>query len=124
MWTVKGQEQVASLFEPFTPEEVLVWVDGPRTFTVNRASGTVFLAHWCCGDEAADRYLLVPVTDAAVEQLKTGGVTFRGTLVDASRHYLVDVTNDGAVRQVWRVNAVDVPDDVLPHPDARLAASR
>jgi hypothetical protein len=120
MWTVVGQIQPPKSFEPFEPLDILVWYDGPKTFTVGRESGTVFLAHWCCSSAELDRYLLVPIADAELDRLKAGTDPLRPALTDSPRHYVLDLKADQSVAAVWRVRIQDVPDDVLPHPDARL----
>ena len=124
MWVVNGQEQVVAIFEPFAPDVVLLWFDGPKTFTLQRDSGSVYLAHWCVGDDSTDRYLIVPIADGDLEEVQTGRISLRNLLVNASRHYIVDVNNDESVRNVWRIAKIlDIPNEVLPSPDARLPFS-
>jgi len=122
MWQVQGTARDASEFAPFEPERVLVEYDGPRSFTLSIA-GRLFFAHWCDSDEDAERYLVVLPPAKAVTELIQGRLTFLDLLRRGKDDsYVVDVSHgDGNPVRAWRVKFGDVPQNVLPHPTARLS---
>lgn len=66
--------------------EVYEYYDGPRLFSCRSASGRLFLAVWLgieiVGDDEADSWLYVGLSDARLEQVRTGVVD----LYSAFRH--------------------------------------
>jgi hypothetical protein len=113
MWEVGGIVKEPGLFGPFEPKDVLIWYDGPRTFTLLDADGGLCLAHWLDEDNEVMRYAVAPITPRHLEQLRRGELTLREGL-DQPRVYVVDQANDGAICNVWLTRLADLPQDALP----------
>ncbi len=120
MWPVGGIVKEPGLFGPFEPEDVLIWYDGPRTFTLFDADQGLCLAHWLDEDSEVMRYAVVPIAHRHLDQLRRGELTLREGL-DQPRLYVVDQANDGMVRAVWLTRLADLPQDALPLPGTMLS---
>lgn len=116
MWPVLGKPKDPSVFGQFDPSEVLIWYDGPRTFTFTDQDGGLCLAHWLDDVDGLVRYAVAPVSEQHISRMKTGELTLRECL-DQPRVYVVDVTHSGDAISVWSLNRLtDIPDTVLPAP--------
>ena len=119
-WTIPGDRVDPCEVADFTPVDVLADYDGPRTFTVRGPAGRTMLAHWLDEDGRAARYLVVPVRDAQVADLRRGDAAVRAVL-DQAVVVVVEVSHVGGVEGVWRTTFADIPADTLPASDVTLS---
>ena len=119
MWDVVGKTKDTGLFGRFEPIDLLIWHDGPRTFTLHDADGGLCLAHWL--DEDADfwRYAVVPISQADLDRMTRGEMTIIEGL-DQPRVFAVDQNVQGEVIAVWLTALSDLPRDTLPKPGTML----
>lgn len=108
-----------SLFGAFGPKDVLIWLDGPRTFTLLDQDGMLCLAHWLQEVGELWQYVVVPVNDSILKELNSGELSLREAL-DQPRVYLVSVNADFDVETVHLTSWNDLPQAALPTPGTMI----
>jgi len=108
-----------TLFGAFEPKEVLIWLDGPRTFTLLDQVGMLCLAHWLQEVGELWQYVVVPVNDSILRELNNGELSLREAL-NQPRVYLVNVNADFAVETVYLTSWEDLPHAALPTPGTMI----
>ena len=119
LWPVTLRPWTAGTIRRVVPREVLVEFDGPLTFTFTDTAGTLLLAHLLSRDGVTARYVAVPTTQDIVDGLKRGARPLRAAL-DLPLVWLMDVSPDGTVADVWAGSFGDLPTGVLPAADVML----
>lgn len=119
MWQVTGKSVHPKRFEPFSPDRVLNYYDGPRIFTFLDADGGLCLACWSDEDDELSRFLVAPVNEEIVGLLEEGTISVREALTQP-RLWAVDCGSDGTPKEAWLVNQRDVPEDCQPQPGVML----
>lgn len=102
------------------PDAVLVEYDGPRLFTTKDADGRLLLAYVCDEDESERSLLVVPTSQAIVDQLVSGARTVRDALTQPWV-WLVVTDHAGTVVEARSISVADVPEQNLPREGAALA---
>lgn len=120
MWNATGRPHPVEHFAGLTPEEVLYEFDGPRIYTCRDNEGMPLLVYECERDESAVRYLVVPIREAVIDELKNGQISVRLALLQ-SRMWVVDVKDDIIV-DAWNTDFSKLPEEALPKPGTLLFA--
>lgn len=112
-WDPPGRQTDNVPFSVIDPREILDAFDGPRIFTFFAQDNAMFLAYFC--DDAFNlvRFIIVPITPQAVQQLKTGDLALRDALVQP-QVWIADLDNSGTPVCVWELSGRDLSDDILP----------
>jgi hypothetical protein len=100
-------------FGRFEPVEVLIWLDGPRTFTLLDQDGLLCMAHWLQEIDNHWYYAVVPITDEILKKLSSGEQSLLDVL-HQPRVYLVAVDEQFQVQAVSLVPFEQLPQDALP----------
>ncbi|MBL8813204.1 MAG: MarR family transcriptional regulator [Planctomycetaceae bacterium] len=108
-----------TLFGAFEPKDVLIWLDGPRTFTLLDQDGMLCLAHWLQEVGELWQYVVVPVNESILRELNNGDLSLRDAL-NQPRVYLVNVNADFAVEIVYLTSWEDLPQAALPTPGTMI----
>lgn len=103
----------SNYFGAFEPLEVLIWFDGPRTFTLLDPDGQLCLAHWYQERENHWHYVVVPITAQILKELNNGEQSLLDVL-DQPRVYVVAVDNQFRPQSVSLVQFSQLPQDALP----------
>ncbi|MGW3372482.1 DUF6575 domain-containing protein [Streptomyces hydrogenans] len=103
-------------------QESYVYYDGPRVFSCTSLTDQIFLAAWAEEGEEGDEWLYVPVSQARLGMVRSGGIPLRvafespeGFVFQVSLPH--DVSQDDSVKPI---RPVDIPDEWLPEPDFSL----
>ena len=119
---IKGAK-VPNLPDEFPIDEVLVYYDGPRLMLQGYEDGQLYLAWWYDDDGAVERWIYLPVSENRLRAILSGNTAIRTSMDNPEDGYIlvvdVDWDNDAAMRTVKTTTAA-LPQDALPHPDARL----
>jgi hypothetical protein len=118
---VQLQPWLGNNFRKVVPDEVLVELDEPLTFTFRDESGALLIAHLCSQSESALRYIVAPTTPQIVDQLKSGARSVIGAL-DQPMVWLMDIGADAVVINVWVGALSALPPRVMPSSDVMLRA--
>jgi len=100
-------------FGNFEPLDVFIWLDGPRTFTLLDKDGELCFAHWLQELDGLWQYVVVPITEKILSELKNG----EQSLLDVLRQpriYLVRVDAESVVQSVLLTHWEQLPQDALP----------
>ena len=100
-------------FGAFEPLEVLIWLDGPRTFTLLDGDGQLCLAHWLQEKENHWHYVVVPITDQILKELNNGEQSLLDVL-HQPRVYVVAVDTQFQTQSVSLVQFEQLPQEALP----------
>ncbi len=100
-------------FGEFEPLEVLIWLDGPRTFTLNDQDGQLCFAHWLQEVENHWHYVVVPISEQILKELNNGEQSLLDVL-QQPRVYVVVVDAQFQVQRVSLTNFNQLPQDALP----------
>ena len=100
-------------FGRFEPLEVLIWLDGPRTFTLLDQDGLLCMAHWLQEIDNHWYYVVVPITDEILKKLNSGEHSLLDVL-HQPRVYVVAVDQQFHVLAVSLVPFEELPQDALP----------
>ena len=107
----------------FVLEQVLDYYDGPRLMLQRSRAGQLYLAWWNDGDEDTDRWLYLPLSEARLHEVLSGGIPALDALNDPEDGSLlvvdIDVDTD-AVAQAVSTTAAYLPQDSLPLEWVRL----
>ena len=100
-------------FGRFEPLEVLIWLVGPRTFTLLDQDGLLCMAHWLQEIDNHWDYVVVPITDEILKKLNSGEQSLLDVL-HQPRVYVVAVDQQFHVQAVSLVPFEELPQDALP----------
>ncbi|MFO0978654.1 MAG: hypothetical protein U0996_19765 [Planctomycetaceae bacterium] len=106
-------------FGNFEPKEVLIWLDGPRTFTLLDQDEQLCLAHWLREVGELWQYVVVRVNDNILRELHDGERSLREALQQPIV-YLVDVRPDFSVESAHQTAWESLPQDALPMPGTMI----
>ncbi len=106
-------KKVRDYFGAFEPLEVLIWLDGPRTFTLLDADKQLCLAHWLHERANHWHYVVVPITDQILKELNNGEQSLLDVL-HQPRVYVVAVNTQFQTQSVSLVQFEQLPQDALP----------
>ena len=106
-------------FGVFEPIDVLIWLDGPRTFTLLDQDGQMCIAHWFEEKENQWHYVVVPITDQILKELNNGEQSLLDVL-QQPRVYLVAVDTQFQVQSVALTYFDQLPKDALPERGAMI----
>ena len=115
MTTTNPAPKDNTTFGNFEPKKVLIWLDGPRTFTLLDQDEQLCLAHWLREVGELWQYVVVRVNDNILRELHDGERSLR----EALQHpivYLVDVRPDFTVESAHQTAWENLPQDALPMP--------
>ncbi|MCC6555670.1 MAG: hypothetical protein IT372_22135 [Polyangiaceae bacterium] len=118
-WDIEGTEYDRTRFGDLDPHEILYEFDGPRIFDTIGPAGDQFLAYLCDGDEAHNRYVVVPSGPELISGLRAGTIAVRDAL-NQPWTWLVDQTHDGEIDRVMKIDFRKMPEDVIPRKGALL----
>ena len=122
MWVVKGKAVDQGRFMPFEPLHVLNYYDGPRIFTFLDADDALCLACWSDENDENSRFLVVAITEAIINGLKSGLLSVSEALAQP-RLWVIDWARGGVLSGCWLVSLKDVPKDCQPNPRTMLHRS-
>jgi len=97
----------------FEPLEVLIWLDGPRTFTLLDQDGLLCIAHWLQEKDNYWHYVVVHITDENLKKLSSAEQSLLDVL-HQPRVYVVAVDTQFQVQAVSLVQFEQLPQNVLP----------
>ncbi|KQU34215.1 DUF6575 domain-containing protein [Rhodococcus sp. Leaf233] len=108
-----------------TLDDTFVFYDGPRVFTARSTTDQIFLAGWAEEGEHADLWLYVPISQARLNLVRSGGVTLRSAYLNPEGYlYLVSLPDDESEQDDARKIETDqVQESWLPAADYRLNIS-
>ena len=105
---------------PMRVLEVYVYYDGPQLFACEDPTGQTYMVHGMEGDSAATRFFLVPMSRERLEEVRTGSITLRESILRSETGHLFDVsipygsaTGDFKVRTVDGLDEMELPVESL-----------
>jgi len=120
MWQPQG-DKLASADRLGTLQPVTVLCENPKLFTCTDNNDDLQLAFQCGEEAGVKRYVIVPIDDGTVEQVKSGALGVREALKQA-RTFLADVDAGGKVTAAWKTDLAKIPDTALPKPGTKASA--
>ena len=103
-------------------EMTLDYYDGPR-LVLRKDEEDIYLTWWNDEDEATERWLYLNVTRERLREILSGEITDREALTKPENKSLIVLDIDRATGETKRVVSTtpeNIPQDSLPHPDARI----
>ena len=103
-------------------EMTLDYYDGPR-LVLRKDEEDIYLTWWNDEDEATERWLYLNVTRERLREILSGEITNREALTKPENKNLIVLDIDRATGETKRVVSTtpeNIPQDSLPHPDARI----
>ncbi|MET8291981.1 DUF6575 domain-containing protein [Streptomyces sp. NPDC005132] len=106
-------------------QESYVYYDGPRVFSCTSLTDQTFLAAWAEEGDEGDEWIYVPVSQARLDMVRSGGIPLR-TAIESPEGFVFqvslphDVERDDIAKPI-RVG--DIPEEWLPEPDFTLDIS-
>ena len=114
-----GEEVGIARFGELKPERVLYDFSGARIFTAHSPDGDCLLAYSFGETDDSDQYLVVPCSDAKIDELLRGSITLREVLGQPWA-WIVYVSTEGEVTRAERIAVGTLPEDALPRPNTYL----
>ena len=120
MWEPRGSLLDRKALGSLEPEEILFEFEGePLTFTASDQDGELLLVHNLSVFDRTSRYLVSPIDDRTLGELKAGRIDIR-TGLRQSRCWVADILADATVGSIWLVKFDSLPEEVLPRSGAML----
>ena len=120
---IKGLPVANPPWRVFSFSEVLMYYDGPRLSLERGPGREMYLAWWNDIDDRVERWVCLPLSLSRLHTVLSGQMPSRYAMQHPEMGYLLvfdlDLTTDTAVR-VIKTTADAIPQNSLPHPDARL----
>ena len=120
---IKGVPVANPPWRVFSFSEVLMYYDGPRLSLERGPDNEMYLAWWNGIDDRVERWICLPLSLFRLNKVLSGQIPSRYAMQHPEGGYLLvfdlDLTTDTAVRVV-KTTADAIPQNSLPHPDARL----
>ena len=120
---IEGTVVPNSVLGPFSFERILDYYDGPRLILQKSFTGQLILAWWNDEDDDTQRWLHLPVSERRLLEILTGQITCLDALMypeDGFIYVLDDNVSDESRTRTTLVPPSALPEDSLPHPDARF----
>jgi hypothetical protein len=120
---IQGTSLPAPPWSGFSFERVLQYYDGPRLLLQRSLAGQLFLAWWSDSDEAAERWIYLPLSEPRLHTILSGEIPSLDGLNNPEDGFLyaVDIDeNTGSVIRTVLTDAASLPQDALPLPGATL----
>lgn len=111
-WTPDSGLQSRPTIADVAPYDVLYDFDGPKVF-ISRSEMFPLLCYETDASGAAIQLLVVPTSSTIVEQLKAGRLSLRAALSQAWG-WIVECDTAFRVVKSWLVDAMSIPDTMLP----------
>lgn len=120
---IKGTLLPSLPWGEFSFDEELAYFNGPRLLLQHGKIGQLYLAWWNDEDDAFERWLCLPLSEARLHAVLSGEMASRDAIENPEDGYLltvdIDLDTDAVVRTV-KTTAAALPQDTLPRPEARL----
>lgn len=103
--------------------ETFIDYDGPRVFSCVSATGQYFIAGWAEEHPEYDLWLYLPISEARLISVRSGGITLREAFVRPEGlvySATLPIDSDGAPDLVEPVRPAELRDEWLPETDFRL----
>jgi hypothetical protein len=96
--------------------EVLVYYDGPLLLACKAAEdGQQYMAHLLDRIDVTDRWLLVPMTDERMQQVRQGAMSLRDSILRVEGGHIWDITIvDGKPGRAIHADPKNLPEYELP----------
>ena len=123
---IKGTRLAEAPWHEFSFDTVLAYYDGPRMLLQRGRSGESYLAWWNDEDDAAERWVCIPVGSDSLRAILSGRTNLRQAMDCPENGQLLVVDLDletDAVVQLVSTNSTALPPETLPLPEAALALS-
>ena len=123
---IKGSNIKNPPWTSFLFERVLEYYNGPRIIVHQSQDKEIYLAWWTDADETKDRWIYIPVSRMRLKDILSGIMSPRNAFKQPENGYLLAVDRDAAtddISQIIVTKADALPQDTLPHPEARLNIS-
>lgn len=119
-WEPEGNKIAGYKLGSLEPEEVLYEFEGePLTFVARDPDGDPLLLHNVMAFDRTTRYVVSAIDARILGDLKAGRLDIL-TALRQPRCWVADVTEDGSVKTLWRVEFSSIPEKVLPKPGAMV----
>ena len=123
---IKGTRLAEAPWHEFSYDTVLAYYDGPRMLLQRGRAGQIYLAWWNDADDAAERWICLPVGPARLRGILSGRVKPRHAIdhPENGRLLVIDIDFDtDAVIQLLSTDSSALPLDSLPRPEATFAVA-
>lgn len=123
---IKGFQLAEAPWHEFSFDTVLAYYDGPRMLLQRGKSGEPYLAWWNDEDDAAERWVCIPVGSDNLRAILSGRTKLRQAIDCPENGQLLVVDLDlktDAVIQLVSTDSTALPPATLPLPEATLALS-
>ena len=120
---IKGTMLHKPPWSEFTIDEALIYYDVPRMLLQKSVEGQLYLAWWHDESAPVERWIYLPVSEGRLRAILLGEMTDRYAMDNPEGGYIYVVDDDwnkDAIVQVVKTTTAALPQDALPHPDARL----
>lgn len=102
----------------------LQYFDGPLLAEFHSPSGDKFIYHWCDCDDSSNRWLVIPISQRELIQLKSLSISLK-ELYDIKRNsdtmvYVMDIDARFRRKQLYFYRIMDLPSSYIPHRDSFL----
>ena len=120
MWEPRGKTIDRDTLGSLEPREVLFEFEGePLTFVARDRDGELLLVHSLSVFNRTSRYLVAPIDDRILDDLKAGRIDIRTGLMQ-SRCWVADIRENASVGSLWLDKFESIPGEVLPNSGAML----
>ncbi len=120
---IKGMLLPSLPWDEFSFDEELAYYNGPRLLLQRGKDGELYLAWWNDEDDALERWLCLPLSEARLHAVLSGEMASRDAIENPEDGYLlvvdIDLETDAVARTV-KTTAAALPQDTLPRPEAKL----
>ena len=123
---IEGIRLAEAPWHEFSFDTVLAYYDGPRMLLQRGKSGEPYLALWNDADDAAERWVCIPVGPDSLRAILSGRTYLRQVIDCPENGQILVVDLDlktDAVVQLVSTNSTALPPETLPKPEATLALS-
>lgn len=106
--------------------EVYAYIDGPKVFACESASGQKYLVNWIDTSETSDKWFYVPISDSRLRLVRSGDVSLRDSILKAEDGWMLEVITSTNQQENARVNireSTHLSEDELPDVDSHLQPS-
>ena len=120
---IKGTLLPSLPWGEFSFDEELAYFNGPRLLLQRAKMGQLYLAWWNDEDDAFERWLCLPLSEARLHAVLSGEMASRDAIENPEDGYLlvvgIDLETDVVARTV-KTTAAALPQDTLPRLGAKL----
>ncbi|MFE3161792.1 DUF6575 domain-containing protein [Streptomyces sp. NPDC059224] len=103
-------------------QEPYVYYDGPRVFSCTSLTDQTYLAVWAEEGDEGDEWLYVPVSQARLNMVRSGGIALRSAIESPEGFvFQVSLPHDVDEQDAAKpIRVVDIPEEWLPESDFSL----